>query len=336
MKNNTQTKRVSLMAILGLIGALLPQASVFGQADAGETTATSSEVFELSPFEVSTSDDRGYYASNAISGSRIAVPIQDMPLTIEVVTSEFIEDTGATDLRDTLKYSAGILLQSQNDAFGSFDNLGNVNNPEGATGDKGDSSFKIRGFVVENTLRNGFRRQNATDTINIDRVEVIRGPSALLYGVGNFGGVVNYITKTPLPEFQEQFLVSVGSDGYQRASMDTTGPLFSDKLGYRLTAAYQDSDSWTDLNTREHFFISPVIQWKPWKRVKLTLDLEYGKADEDAVSFMSVRAPTLEGVPITQTDRLETYGFLEFPGKDVRTFRWSGPDSYLDTLAKNG
>ncbi|MGC9450414.1 MAG: TonB-dependent siderophore receptor [Oceanipulchritudo sp.] len=327
-----------------------------GQTDGNEQADM--EVFELSPFEVSTSGDKGYYASNTISGSRISVPIQEIPLTIEVVTSEFIEDTGATDLRDSLRYSAGVLLQSQNDAYGSIGDIGNVNNPEGVTGDKGDSSFKIRGFTLQNTLRNGFRRQHATDTVNIDRIEVIRGPSALLYGVGNFGGVVNYLTKTPLPEFQQQVNVSYGSDNFKRASIDSTGPIIEDHLGYRLTMAYEDSDDWTDLNTREHVFISPVIQWKFWDRIKLTLDYEYGKADEDAISFKSVRTPSIEGINITQADRLLTFGFLEFSEdknanqildegedlngngridltRDPRTFRWSGPDTFLDTESWN-
>ncbi|NDV63240.1 TonB-dependent receptor plug domain-containing protein [Puniceicoccales bacterium CK1056] len=341
--------------LLGLfLATVLSTGSAIGQDDAG----SNDPVFELSPFEVETSGDKGYYASNAISGSRISVPIQDMPLTIEVVTSEFIEDTGATDLRDSLKYSAGILLQSQNDAYGSTSNVGQINNPEGATGNKSDSSFKIRGFVLENTLRNGFRRQHATDTINIDRIEVVRGPSALLYGVGNFGGVVNYVTKTPLPEFQQNFSIGVGSDSFQRASIDSTGPLFLENLGYRLSMAIEDRESWTDINTEDHFFIAPVLQWRIFDRIKLTLDYEYGKADENGVSFRSVRTPSLEGVNIFQSDRLETFGFLEFsedknanqvldPGEDLndngqidftrdpRTFRWSGPDTFIDTESQN-
>ncbi len=291
------------------------------------------EIIELSPFAVNTSEDSGYYASNAISGSRIDVRIQDLPLTIEVVTSEFIEDTGSSDLRESLRYSAGILLQSQNDAYGSIDNFGGVNNPEGATGAKSDTGFKIRGFVTDNTLRKGFRRQHTTDTVNIDRVEVVRGPSALLYGVGNFGGVVNYLPKMPQEEFLVDLGVGYGSDGWRRGTLDVTGPLPLG-FGYRLTAAYEESDDWTELRTHEHFFVSPVLQWKS-ERTKLTLDFEYGEAEDRGVGFRSVRAPTLVGIPITEADRLETFGFLEFEGEDPRTFRWSGPDTYYLTDSWN-
>lgn len=311
--------------------SLLPSTLLFAQSDDEENEA----VFELSPFEVETSGDKGYYASNAISGSRINVPIQDMPLTIEVVTSEFIADTGATDLRESLRYSSGILLNSQNDAYGSFDNFGNVNNPEGATGDKSDSAFKIRGFVVENTLRNGFRRQHATDTVNIDRIEVVRGPSALLYGVGNFGGVVNYLPKQPLPEARQELTFTLGSDGMRRATIDSTTPLPIESLSYRITMAYEEREDWTDLFNHNHTFISPIVKWQPFKKTTFVVDFEYGEAEDNAISFKSVRTPTLEGIPIFQTDRLETYGFLEFEGKDPRTFRWSGPDTYLKTESLN-
>lgn len=302
----------------------------------GQDDEEDNMVFELSPFEVETTGDKGYYASNAISGSRISVPIQDMPLTIEVVTSEFIEDTGATDLRESLRYSAGIVLQSQNDAYGSFDNVGNVNNPEGATGDKSDSAFKIRGFVVNNTLRNSYRRQHATDTINIDRIEVIRGPSALLYGVGNFGGVVNYLPKKPLPDARQEINLTIGSDAFRRVSFDSTTPLPIENLGYRLTFAYEDREDWTDLFNHNHFFVSPIIEYTPFDGTQLTFDIEYGQSEDFAIGFKSVRAPTLEGVPIFQTDRLETYGFLEFDGKDQRTFRWSGPDTFIKSESFNG
>lgn len=293
------------------------------------------EVLEMSPFEVSTSQDRGYYASNAISGSRVDAAIQDIPLTIEVVTSEFIKDTGATDLRESLRYSAGILLQTQNDAYSlSFNDPGGVNNPEGASADISSSSFKIRGFVTRNTLRNGFRRQHATDSVNIDRIEVVRGPSALLYGVGNFGGVVNYLPKPVLDQPRQEIGLTYGSDNFQRLSVDSTAPLPLG-FGYRLTMAYEEKDDWTDLHHSAHYFVSPVLEWRPFQKTQLILDAEYGKADTDAIGFKSVRTPTLEGIPIFQTDRLETYGFLEFPGQDVRTFRWSGPDTYLDTDARN-
>jgi iron complex outermembrane recepter protein len=297
------------------------------------------EIFVLSPFEIDESTDSGYFASNAISGTRVSAAIQDIPLSIEVLTSEFIEDTGSTDLRESLRYSAGILLQSQNDALNadSFSGIGGVNSPEGVTDNKTETSFKVRGFVTDNVLRNGFRRQFATDSVNIDRIEVIRGPSALLYGIGNFGGLVNYVAKKPLLEPFQNYSFTVGSDSFYRATADVTGPLGNpdNGLAYRVNFAWQDNEDYTDLKNGNHWFASPSFLWTPSSRTSILLDLEFGEAESSGIGFLSVRAPSIENIPVTQTDRLETFGFLEFPGKDVRTFRWSGPDTYLDTESYN-
>ncbi|MGY8694028.1 MAG: TonB-dependent receptor plug domain-containing protein, partial [Verrucomicrobiia bacterium] len=121
-------------------------ASVQGQDDDEE----SKEVFELSPFSLDASDDSGYRATNTISGTRLNTAIKDIPMPIEVITDAFIKDTGATDLRDALQYSAGIVLASQNDAGNgnSSSTVGGVHNPEGATSNKSNTSHKVRGFLT--------------------------------------------------------------------------------------------------------------------------------------------------------------------------------------------
>ena len=301
-------------------------------------SAQDQDVITLSPFEISSERDAGYYASNSISGSRVNVPIQDIPLSIEVVTSKLIEDTGSVDLRESLRYSAGIILTSQNDGRNpdSFSDVGGVNNPEGVTNNKTNTSFKMRGFVTEDVLRDGFRRQHATDSANIDRVEVVRGPSALLYGIGNFGGIVNYLIKKPTAEFQQGYTFSLGSDSFYRATADISGPFKKlEGSGYRLNMAWEDTEAWTDLQNASHFFIAPVVEFKLTPKTVVTLDAEYGKEDQSGVGFQSVRSPSVTGIPIGQSDRLETYGFHRLPGKDVRTFRWSGSDTFLDTTAQN-
>ncbi len=323
-----------------LLFALTSFLGIFAvNAFAQEANEEESEIYVLSPFEIDESADSGYFASNAISGTRVSAEIQDIPLSIEVLTSEFIEDTGSTDLRESLRYSAGVLLQSQNDALNadSFSGIGGVNSPEGVTDNKTETSFKVRGFVTDNVLRNGFRRQFATDSVNIDRIEVIRGPSALLYGIGNFGGLVNYVAKKPLLEPFQNYTFTIGSDSMYRATADVTGPIGNpdNGLAYRVNFAWEDSEDYTDLKNSRHWFLSPSFLWTPTSRTSILLDMEFGEAKSNGIGFLSVRAPSIEGIPITQTDRLETFGFLEFPGKDVRTFRWSGPDTFLNTESKN-
>lgn len=306
---------------------------------AQETTDEDEEenVYELSPFEVNTDGDRGYYASNSISGSRINVALQDVPMPIEVITSEFIEDTGSTDLRESLRYSAGVILDSQNDAGANLEGVpGGVHNGAGATANITNTTIKLRGFVTESSLRAGFRRQHASDSVNIDRVEVVRGPNSLLYGIGNFGGIVNYLPKRPLDTPMTNVNLMIGNDSLYRATIDDTRPV-NDKLSYRVTAALETADHYTDFQTRDKWFISPVVVYKPFEKTKVTLDFEMGTEKVNGIGFNLLRARADLNLQdgVSQQDRLQKSNFPVFPGVDPRTFRLSGPDTFVETDASN-
>lgn len=335
---NPRTLITAVCALAGISFTPLSHAqSASTPAAEPAASATDSEVVVLSPFVVDVSKDKGYRATNSISGTRLNTAIKDLPMPIEVVTEEFLRDTGSTDLRQALRYSSGILLQTQNDyasAAGSFATTpGKINNPEGQTANPDQTHMKIRGFQTESVLRDGFRRQNSTDSVNIARVEIARGPASLLYGVGNFGGVVNYLVKTPETKPAQEVTFAVGSYNFLRGTVDATGPVnASGTVAYRLTAALQDTDSYTDFNSENHFFVSPVIVWRPFKDTELLVDFEYGKQKQGGIGWQDVRAAVSGFV----NDSAGYNGnFLLIPGKDVKTFRWSGPDTYRDSTATN-
>jgi len=102
---------------LGLLAAFSPLVSLFAQTTptkpVAEAREESPEVVELSPFQVDASKDRGYRATNSISGSRLNTAIKDIPMPIEVITEEFVRDTGSKDLRESLRYSAGIVVGAE-------------------------------------------------------------------------------------------------------------------------------------------------------------------------------------------------------------------------------
>ncbi|MBI2497600.1 MAG: TonB-dependent receptor plug domain-containing protein, partial [Opitutae bacterium] len=295
------------------------------------------EVVVLSPFKVTTEKDRGYRATNSISGSRLDTAIKDLPMPIEVITVEFLRDTGSRDLRESLRYSSGVLLQTQNDysaPAGSFSmNPGKINNPEGLTASATQTNMKIRGFQTESVLRDGFRRQNSTDSINISRVEIARGPASLLYGVGNFGGVVNYLVKMPSTKQATDISLAYGSYNFMRATVDTTGAIGdSGTAAYRVTGAWQDQGSYQDFNTEDHFFVSPVVTWRPFKNTELLLDIEYGEQNNRGIGWQTLRAAVSGYV----NDSAGYDGsFYRVPGHNVREFRWSGPDTYRSSDAAN-
>lgn len=310
-------------------------AQVAPRATVSAEPAPADKVVEMSPFVVTTDHDSGYRATNSISGTRLDTPIKDLPMPIEVITEDFLRDTGATDLRQSLRYSSGILLQTQNDysaPAGSFAvSPGKINNPEGMTASATQTNMKIRGFQTESVLRDGFRRQNSTDSVNIARIEIARGPASLLYGVGNFGGVVNYLVKQPENKAAHEFSATYGSYNFMRVTVDSTGPI-NDRLGYRLTGAWQDQGSYTDFNDEHHYFVSPVLVWRPFSGTEVLLDLEYGRQKNTGIGWQSLRAAKS---PYVNEASGYNGSFYRIPGKDVREFRWSGPDTYRDSEAGN-
>lgn len=299
------------------------------------------DTIQLSPFTVSTEKDKGYRATNSVAGTRLSTEIKKVPMSIEVITNDFIRDTGSTSLRESLRYSSGIILSSQQDGLvnpGALDNGANAgaNDPRGVNRDPNDTTLKIRGFVVDQVLRDGFRRQTASDSVNIERIEVVRGPSALLYGVGSFGGVVNYLPKEPQldPSYDIEF--GVGSWDFKRASLDFTGPLGAPdnrwKAAYRVTAAAQENGDGTDFYERQSWFVSPVFSFQPFENTRIKLDIEAGESKQRGIGFQNVRSRTG-----SQAQQRRSNFITTVLGADVdpRTFRWSGADTYMDIPAQN-
>lgn len=299
----------------------------------GETLSEKDETLVLSPFTVTTDKDNGYGATNSISGSRVNTAIKDIPMPILVITDQFINDIGATNLRDSLAYVSGISIQTQNDlenrggTFGSAYGPGGVNNPEGVTSNINGVQMKIRGFITNNVLRDGFYRGSPSDSINIERVEVVQGPNALLYGTGNFGGVVNYLTKKPQDKEHATASVSYGIDNFQRATIDSTGPI-SPTLAYRVVGAWEDADTNIDHQNLKHWYISPSLSWRPTHKTEVLVQYEYNDAENTGFGFRSLRAAQGTGATPINNDQLEATGFYWPPGADKRTFNLGGPDTY--------
>jgi outer membrane receptor for monomeric catechols len=140
--------------------------------------AAEGEVVKLSVFEVTADGDDEYRAANTTTGTRYNTPVKDLPMNIEVLTTGFIRDIGALDIRDALEYVSGIQLDTT---------TGGVNatkdNPENQT-------LLIRGIGAA-TNKDGYRRFVPMDPITMSRVDIVKGPGGALYGQGGTGGVVN-------------------------------------------------------------------------------------------------------------------------------------------------
>ncbi|GAB4384530.1 MAG: TonB-dependent siderophore receptor [Elainellaceae cyanobacterium] len=210
-------------------------------------------------------ENEGYNPSAATTGTRIEAPLRDLPLTLQVIPREVIEDRQIIRLTELADNVPGV------EAFSGYGGLPS-------------NDYYIRGFNTGESFRNGFRDFtfiSPRDPANVERVEFLRGPASVLYGGGfNLSGAVNTITERPLAEPRYEVNGTIGSYDFYRSTIDLTGPLVEDdSLLYRLNFAYTNADSFRDFNESQSVFVSPVLTWNIDPQTTLTAEFEYQNYD---------------------------------------------------------
>lgn len=229
-------------------------------------TQANQETDDSNIIDITATGDReeNYRVTESSAGTRTNTPIINVPASVNVVPKQVIEEQGSTTVGDTLRNTAGVSTGR-------------------ASSDSPTITPVIRGFESKNTLRNGLRDTTLgtfAGTPNLERVEVLRGPSSVLFGQGDPGGTVNVVTKQPLDTPLYKIEYQTGQFNLRRPSIDFTSPFDinnPEKGGYRLTGSYEWSDSFKDFEERRSFFISPVVKLINTDKTQLTAELEYGR-----------------------------------------------------------
>lgn len=215
------------------------------------------EVITLSPFEVRAIQEHGYQASESVTGTRMATKIVDTPFAVDVVTSSFMNDFMAFGLNDQLAFVPSF---SSSEVFGNF---------------------QLRGFSSPVVFVDGFRRVGLVDTVDIDRIEVIKGSAASIYGAIQPGGAVNIITKKPTMMPSQSLSIGAGSDGFERGALSTSGPVGNDgHLFYRVDASEQYTEYGEQFASRHQSGISGKFLYKVDENTSFNLDLEHSELYE--------------------------------------------------------
>lgn len=229
--------------------------------------STSDEIIRLSEFQVTTTADKGYRPGNSVSATRIEVAIKDLPFSVNAFTEQFITDIGARDLFDIVRYAPGVTSA-------------------GREFNGGNTRFNIRGFDQLAPQRNGFVGTAYVDTVNVQRVEIVKGPASILYGQIQPGGAVNIITKLPSSKQFMSFGQQVGTDNFWRTTADVNQPLLGEKLILRVNGAWENGSEHIDPSKSRTLVISPTIAWKITPNSSLTLDYQWFRRNEDPPIFM--------------------------------------------------
>lgn len=299
MKANPRNDTIKLLAL----GRKFSSAVVIfvlqlqSSAQTSPAAAEPDEILVLSPFEVKAAPIHSYLATNSAVGTRIAVPLVSLPMTASVMTSDFISDRGMTSINDALRFVPGIRR--------------NANNSD---------QFTIRGFQARAARRNYFsdaadlsEGRGRNETAEIERIEVVKGPTSVLFGFGNPGGVINILTKKPLTKQQTVLTLEGGDFDHFSTTIDSTGPLakFGEaQLLYRVIGAYQDSGGFRDFEAYQKEFLNAQLQLN-YKRTMVRAEVRIQHLDEHEAFINMPFEPNS--------------GTLALP---ERTYNTAGPDTW--------
>ncbi len=195
-----------------------------------------------------------------VSGSigKSSITLLETPQSISVVTREELTLRAPLNMQEALRYSPGVRAEQYGfDARGDWASI------------RGGSFGQFL-----NGMRNLFGSYNNVrpEPFALEQIEVMRGPSSVLFGQGGFGGVINLVTKRPLDTPRGEVAVQLGSFGRKQIGLDLTGPAGrSGKLFYRLVGVGRDSGTQVNFVPDDRLLVSPALTYKPTQRTRLTL-----------------------------------------------------------------
>ncbi|MFC4860583.1 TonB-dependent receptor [Pseudomonas sp. MAHUQ-62] len=207
---------------------------------------------------ISSYEQQSYKATESRSALKIDAPLRDIPQTVNVVPESVIKDKGAQSLEDVLKNVPGVGLSN---------------------GDGQRDQVTIRGFSAIGDMFIDGMRDDALyfrDLSNIERVEVIKGPAAVLYGRGSSGGLINSVSKKPGFDPKQEVGVTFDSEGKRRTQFDAgwADQQQRDKA-FRVTGAYEDSDTFRDDGYVDRKAIAPSAYFRLSDDLELNLGATY-------------------------------------------------------------
>ncbi|WP_426990720.1 TonB-dependent siderophore receptor [Cupriavidus sp. 30B13] len=222
----------------------------------------------------------GYVATSALTATKTDTPLRETPQSVSVVTRAQMDAQAAQSVGEALRYTAGVVSEIRGGASA------------------GSPYLFSRGFYLEQFL-DGTRLPSDAgfgyavpgfDPYGLERIDVLHGPSSVLYGQANPGGVANLVSKRPTATLLHEVFVTTGNHGRAQAGFDLGGALNQDgTLSYRLTGSGLDTGTQVDDARQSRFFIAPAITWRPGADTSLTVLAKYQR-DPDAGYYNFVPA----------------------------------------------
>lgn len=254
--------------------------------------------------ETPTGPVTGLVARRNATATKTDTPIIETPQSVSVVTRDQMDAQNVQSVSEALRYSAGVQAEA--------------NGPD----PRADVST-IRGFSAggRSAYRDGLRDYAfggqggiVIEPYGLERVELLRGPSSVLYGQSDAGGTINLITKRPSAEMVNELALQVGSHNRKQAALDLGGAFATaPDWTYRLTGLVRDSDTQIDHVKDDRLYIAPALKWQPSSSTSVTFLSSYQKNERGQGYQALPRAGTLDP---NANGRILTSRFVGEPGFD--------------------
>ncbi|WP_321946048.1 MULTISPECIES: TonB-dependent siderophore receptor [unclassified Paraburkholderia] len=232
-------------------------AATAATAASGAAAAQSNQTFQTAQAESATnnatlptisvsgqSDAQDFQAERSTVGAKTPTALRDIPQSVTVINKAVMQSQGATSFQDALRNAPGITIG-------------------GAEGGQIGNNINLRGFTAQNDIYlDGFRDRNQyyRDTFDLESIEVLYGPSSMLFGRGSTGGVINQVTKQANLKPLTEVSTTIGTDDRYRATLDVNRPL-GDHAAFRLNAFGQSMGSTRDVMKNKDYGFAPELRF---------------------------------------------------------------------------
>lgn len=238
--------------------------AIMSLAGGASLAQTAPAVSSLAPISVqgggsALDPTTGYVAHESTTATKTDTPVIEIPQSISTITQDQLREQGATTLNQALRYTSGVTPENR-----------------GAVATRLDQ-FTVRGFSASSFL-DGLRVFGSRDALpqvdsyRLERIDVLKGPSSVMFGQGGPGGLVNQISKRPLTERLNEIGLHVGNFDFRRVDADFSGPLDADKkFLYRITGSAYMADGQLDHTKERRYWVAPSFTWQPSADTRLTI-----------------------------------------------------------------
>ena len=293
----------------------------------------SDDVVSLNPFEITSTNNRGYYATNSMSGTRFNARLEDLASAISVVTKEQMADFAMLDINDIFAYT-GNAEGTRTYSATTTDRNGSISddvqlNPQGAN--------RIRGIAPANISLNNIETMGRVpiDPINLDAVEISRGPNANVFGLGNPSGTVNQVAAAANLT-RDRSAVTFRGDSYggYRSTLDVNRVLLQNKLEIRGSAAFQHDGYVRRPSGTNTERINGMIKYQPFKNTTISASMGFYRMNGNRPNSLTPRDDITYWIQNGRPTWDPTTQQVHLAGVTVGTYTsttYNGPDYFSAT-----